>query len=240
MEYLNAWETYTLYDSVMISGAVDTLYKSASWYADYAALAVPASIPFLNVRNAAGVGSPYNNFDSRDKMPYPFQVWSMGIDFNPQAVINGTSPDSSMSVAAALFANELPKHCGFIFKVSQDEKLVNTTMLMPSGQGVVGWADGMEETTGYPQLIQNVNQGDPARENRWKFAEPVCLPREVNISGELVFSEYGRQLLAKMLGPNDLVLQAADTDPYAGASIIRVSMYGKREVQQRNALHYSV
>lgn len=238
MEKLNALESWTLYDSVMVSSIVDTLYKGAGWYTDYAALSTPAKIPFLNVRNSS-IGVQYNNFDSRDKLPFVFELWSIGIDFNAPA-LSWQVPTEGYSAAAALFANELPKHCGFVLKVSQDEKLVQTAFLMPSGQGIEGWTDTMFETSGFATLAQDAGAGIAERSNRWKFMEPICMPREVNISGELIISEYGRDMLAKLMGPNDMKLQDDDSSPYAGAALIRVSLYGKREVQQRNALHFSV
>lgn len=240
-QYENAWESWTLYDTVLVSSIVDTLYKNSGFYTDYAALGAPATIPFLNVRNKS-VGVPYNNFDSKDKLPFVFECWSIGIEFSAPAITyppQGGGVTSDQSQSTLLFAQELPKHCGFILKLSQDEKLVQTALLAPSGQGVYGASSDVASQATNAQLLQNVSAGVLDRNNRWKFAEPVLMPREVNLSGELVISEYGRSMLAKMIGPGDYWIQQDDGERYAAASYIRVSMYGKREVQQRNALHFT-
>lgn len=237
---MNAWESWTLYDSVLINNDVETLFKGAGFFASYNDLAVPAEIPMLNVRNNS-IGDMYNNFDSRDKLPFAFECWSMGISFKTAAVVNNVSADNNEILSDVLFNSELPKHCAVQLMIAQDEKLVQTTTLFPDGQGASGWASNMTPgVTVGAQNIQNVSTGINHRENRWKFPEPILMPRGVNISAKLIVSEYGRELLAGLAAnmPGQFKVSQDPAVDYWSASIIRLSMYGKREVQQRNALHY--
>jgi len=240
MTMLNAWESWTLYDSVLINNNVETLFKNAGFFKSYNDLAVPAEIPMLNVRNNS-VGDMYNNFDSRDKLPFAFECWSMGISFKSAAILNAVATLDNEILSDILFTSELPKHCAVQLMVSQDEKLVQTVTLFPDGQGPSGWASDMTPGVAVgAKAIQNVSTGVNHRENRWKFPEPVLMPRGTNISAKLIISEYGRELLAGLIG-NTPGFFTVSQDPdlsYWSASIIRLSMYGKREVQQRNRLHY--
>lgn len=245
MTFKNAYEGWTLYDTVMVSSVVDSLYKNSAWYTSYQALGQPSTIPFFNVRNKS-VGVQYCNFDSANKLPFVFHCYSIGIDFDAPAVSFGDESETT-GQSDAFFAAELANHCGFILKVSQDEKLVQTCVCMPSGQGVAGWNSQVGATGPDPaHSMQNVTFGIPDRENRWHFAKepgdiPVQMPREVNIEGLLIVSEYGRAALAKMAGPGNWQFNtsASGFNSYPQAATIRVSMYGKREVQQRNDLHFT-
>lgn len=236
---VNAWEPWTLYDSVLISTVADTIYSGQGFFNSYAALSAPAQIPFLNVRNKSAVGEAYNNFDSRDKLPYVYHAYTIGISFEAPSVTYGAI-QTGQSEGAILFANEIVKHCGFVLKVSQDEKLVHTAELMPNGQGVTGWGTSTEIGGAVaPTIGQNVSSGQPDKDNKWPFPNPIEMPREVNISGTLVISPYGKSLLAKMVGPGTVRVSEAGAT-YPAAALLRVSLGGFREVQQRNALHYGV
>jgi hypothetical protein len=238
--YVNAYETWTLYDTVVIASNADTLFKNAAFYTSFAQMSQDSVVPFFNVRNKS-VGIQYCNLDSANKLPFVFHAESIGIDFEPPtATTPGGTTTERGDFSNLFFGAELAKHCGFILRISQDEKLVQTCMLMPSGQGVAGFSVGHNQVgADTVSQIANVGIGLPDRKNRWPFAETLAMPREVTFDGQLILSQYARDTLAKMYGPgvwrND---PAVSTSWYPQAAQIRVSLYGKREVQQRNELHY--
>ena len=243
MNYANAYESWSLYDTVVIASNVESLFNGQGYYASYNDLGVPAEIPFFNVRNQS-VGTQYCNLDSANKLPFVFHCYSIGIDFEAPLVTGQQELDANNNgprQSNLWFQSELVKHAGFIFRVSQDEKLVNTCTLMPSGQGIAGWQTNVD-TDGEAQAIglSNAQSGSPEKGNRWKFAQPIQMPREVNFDGRLIFSPYAQDALRKMVGPNDWNPQpGVSGTSWPMASTIRVTLYGKREVQQRNALHYT-
>jgi hypothetical protein len=240
MQYQNALETYPLYDSILIGSNAPGLYKNAGYFADYAELGQPAMIPFFNVRNKAQAGKQYNNFDSANKLSFVYHCHSIGLSIEAPAVSFGSSGAPGEPAPGNLFfATELVKHCGFILKIGQDEKLVAPGSLMPSGQGVAGYADNEASTGDIQKVIQNTNSGDPELKNRFPFAEPLEMPRESNVEGQLIISEYGREALKKMVGPGNWEKDQAKTEQYPAMAVIRVTLFGEREVQQRNAQHFS-
>lgn len=239
MEYKNARETYPLYDSVLIGSNAPVLYKNAGYFADYAELGAQAMIPFFNVRNKGQAGKQYNNFDSANKLSFVYHCDSIGISIEAPAVSFGSAGAAGEPAPSNLFfATELIKHVGFILKIGQDEKLVAPGTLIPSGQGVGGYASNDQSTGDIQKVIQNTNSGDPDLDNRFPFAEPLEMPRESNVEGQLIISEYGRESLKKCVGPGNWEKDQAQTAQYPAMAVIRVTMFGEREVQQRNAQHF--
>lgn len=239
MQKLNALESWSLYDTVVIASNVNTFFSKEAYFSSYADLANQATVPFFNSRNQS-VGVQYCNMESANKMPYPYHLYSIGIDFESPTVSYGDPTDTKLP-SDMFFSNELVKHCGFIFKVSQDEKLVQTCSLMPSGQGVAGYAAYPVDGSGDAGAAQhNVTNGVPHRDNRRAMRSPIVIPREATIEGQLVLSNYAREALAKAAGPGDWENdQAVPANNFPQSSQIRVTMYGYREVQQRNALHFT-
>jgi hypothetical protein len=238
MKYQNALETYPLYDSVLIGTNAPGLYQNSGYFANFAALGVPATIPFLNVRNKAIAGKQYNNFDSANKLPYVYHCHSIGLSIEAPAVSFGNT-GAGPSPSNLFFATELVKHCGFILKVGQDEKLVAPGSLIPSGQGVAGYASNFASTGDKQSVIQNTNNGNPDKNNRFPFPETISMPRESNVEGQLVISEYGREALKKCVGPGNWEKDQDESEQYPAMAVIRVTLFGEREVQQRNAKHFS-
>jgi len=242
MQFVNAYESWTLYDTVLIAKNVNEIANNAQWYTSYAQLSQNATVPFFNVRNKS-VGVSYCNLDSANKLPFVFHCYSIGVDFEGPTVStpNAEGGPGAGAWASLFFSGELIKHCGFILKVSQDEKLVNTCNLLPSGQGVSGFGSVLHNTgPGIIEMFQDVGSGVNDRDNRWKFAQPIQMPREVNIEGTLYLSNYARNALVKCAGPNFIQNQfGVSASNYAACASIKVTLYGKREVQQRNELHYT-
>lgn len=241
----NAYETWPLYDTVLIGGDAQTFHQNAGFFTDFSSMATPSVIPFFNVRNKS-VGEQYCNLDSANKLPFVYHLYSIGVDFISPLVGGSQAIESATDSAREsymYFAGEIWKHASFILKVSQDEKLVGTVSLMPSGQGITGWQTGFttnaEDNATALQTLGNGEtiSGGP-NSNRWKFAEPIQMPREVTFDGQLRFSEHARNALQRMVGPLNIATDG-ETTLKALMAQIRVTMYGMREVQQRNALHYT-
>ena len=80
MNAVNAYETWSLYDTVVIASNADELWNGQGMYKSYKDLGVPPSVPFFNARNKSA-GVQYCNLDSANKLPYVFHCYSMGISF---------------------------------------------------------------------------------------------------------------------------------------------------------------
>lgn len=246
-ERMNAIEVWPQYDTVMVMDNVNTLYPNAGWYRQYSDLAAPAEIPFFNVRNKS-VGEAYCNFDSADKIPYGYEIFAIGVYIAAPAVSSmrvgaGDEPIASNQTRCAdvFFATEMLRHSSLILKVGQDEKLVAPLSLLPSGEGVHGWSktiDAANHAAG--AAIHNFGDGVVDKKNMWLFPEPVQVPKDRNLSAVLVLSPYLRASLTKAEGPGVLLNtnEATFPDRYPAAAMIRVTMLGRRGVQQRNELAY--
>lgn len=244
MEYENAVEVWELHDSVLISKYVDenSKYQGVGFYNGYAALGAAAEIPFFTIRNSSIVDQAYCNFDSKDKMNFGFHCFSLGIEFIAPTFDGGENPNATMR--SQTFAAELPKHASFVLTLNQDEKVVSTINLVPSGMGVQGsMNESMDPAHSPAQNVQVAQNGWPSIKNRWEFKGPLRIPRNVTIKGTLQFSSIGRAILAGMESPS---LMNVNGDPQPGqgtgnvwqAAMIRVSMFGVREVQMRNLQHF--
>jgi hypothetical protein len=243
---VNAEESWPLYDSLVVMNNVNSLYPNAAWYQQYSDIAVPADLPLFNVRNKS-VGEAYCNFDSSDKMAFAYEIFALGILVAGPAVSGIKIGESTPSAANQtrpgdiFFASEVIRHSTFILKVGQDEKLVAPVSSLPAGEGIAGLAkifDDANNTLGL--ALSNLGNGVPLKRNMWVFPKPIRVPRDRNISGTLVFSNYLRTSLAKCAGPGQLLNSATGgyPDKYPSASLIRVTMLGRRYVQQRNELAY--
>lgn len=236
-QFLNVNETYPQIDTVLIGSNVNTLFNNAGYFESYADLAVPGSIPFLNVRNNS-VGTAYNNFNTKGKMTYPFHLYAIGLTFFTPLQMGDAGEQTALSndgKSHLVFAAELPRHCAFEFKIGQDEKIVNTVALMPGGQGIHGWQTGFATEISDPSIgFGNATIGKKDKRNKVVYKKPLVIPRDETIEGNLRFSPYGLELLKKLVGPGDISTGATS---YPSMSGIRVSLFGRREVQQRGELH---
>jgi hypothetical protein len=247
MEYENAVEVWELHDSVLISEYVDTnpKYQGVGFYNSYAAMGQAAEIPFFTIRNSSIVDPAYCNFDSKDKMNFAFHCFSIGVDFIPP-IMNGVENENAVA-RGAVFSAELPKHASFVLTLNQDEKVVATVPLLPSGQGTVGdmVPAHASPNTGPADMAANYANGQATIKNRWEFKSPgpLRIPRNVTIKGALRFSTIGRAILAGMENPGTAQV-TNDPTPGQGtgevelAALIRVSLFGVREVQLRNLQHF--
>ena len=251
-EVKNVFESWHLYDTVLIgNGQSDT----PGWYESFATLGAADEVPFFNQRNRSGTHPAYNNFDSQEHLSFVFLCYSIGIEFFGMPFSDfgawnaGTSTFDMVDYTEnyAKFCSEIVQHAGLTLKVSQDEKLAICCTAAPPGAGVTGFTKRLYIPTATAPVVavplgtfQNLSNGVPHITNRWKFSSPVEMPRAVNVSAVLKFSEIARNILQNMDGPGWFTSvnleEGEQIDSVAG---IRLSLFGKREVQQRGDLHFS-
>lgn len=248
-QFTNAVEFFPIYDTVQIREELTKGENKIYGFTSYAQLAAKQKVPFFNVRNSGEVGIPYTNLETKDQMPYVYRATSIGVHFSaplgiPEQWFQGETLPIGWAnpLSHALFVQEIPRHVAIRFKVMQDEKLIANTLLTPAGvgmhgvAGLAGIAQGNIAFTG----VTSGQHGQPFLGNRYPFKEgDIEIPRGATFSAELEFSEYARALLTQMKGPG--LFEFAD-DPNQPKTVpscatIQVSLFGKREVQQRNALH---
>jgi hypothetical protein len=256
--YQNAVEPWTPFDTICIGEGMAS-YSGCQWYNTFAALAVEDKVSLFNVRNRAQAGVAYTNMDSNSQMPFAFDCYSIGIEmsapmFYPVTAyaydgdtLTGPTLDLS-SHAHALFAGEILKHASVRLQVQQDEKLVNTVLGTPAGGGITG-SMNVNAAAAYDGVelggVQAFNNGIPDRTNRFKFPQPISIPRNAIFNVEIKFSTYARNLLAKLSGPGRVMIQLApdttwnlDAATVPAVCLIRCTLFGARMVQQRNELHF--
>jgi hypothetical protein len=234
---MNVVEAYSLFDTVQIGAKVE----GDEGYASFPALAAEEEIPFFTKRTRSKVGLAYTNKDSTDALPFAFHVYSLGVHWLgfPERVPLPTEPTAdqiSEFEAGYLFEKIIPLHTGVTLKVREDERLAHTAELAPPGTGVLGTNAGAYNNA----PVHAATQGWPDLANRWRFPEPIRVPRNTIVTVNLKFSKYAKSLLLAMLGPGTIDLSLGPNQPIKlpRNALIRVSLIGKREVQQRGELHF--
>lgn len=264
MAFANVKEQYMLYDTVGINQVVIGVGITApdGWFTSYNDMGQANDVPFFNVRNRTS-GLMWNNQDKRDQLAWPFLVNSIGVTFwaNPATAapgLTGTSTDSPEDITSHIFANDLPRHCGVVMRVQQDDRLKTHAYFCSPGYGVCGGGYARGQATSINALGSNPimtnnplydhhlaiqSQGQPTLANRFEFPLALRIPRTATMSVRLVFTEYGRQLLQQMpelgIWNQTLTANPADNDHVVmpGFSAIQVSLVGQRLVQQRGQYH---
>jgi len=238
--YQNVKEAWALYDTVLI-GRIKS--KVPGWVDSYATLGQNNRIPFFNVRNSGECSIAYNNLETKDQMPYVFLLYSLGASFIAPPGIPALASISGVDYNAmsdVLFTQTIPEHVGFRLKIRQDEKLIHNIRLAPEGVGVYGNLFANDPAGANTQSVTSGTNGQPYLDNRWKFPNPIAIPRGCTYSVEMELSNYCADLLKAMCGPSQYQFQCETDTPtdVPSVAMIRVSMIGKRQVQQRGELHY--
>lgn len=220
----NVKEVWGMRDTILIGTGMSALARG--WVENFAALASLNEIPFFNIRNRSLVGPQYNNQDSAEMLPYPFQCYSMGIEFftfaigdscaAPEPILEEPPPMAPLApeaephmVAESQVQNvgerqifsALMDHCAAKFKINQDIKLTNVVTHQPSGFGVSGAAQVGGIGVNSLGVLSNYTNGKCHIDNRYKFSVPLDMPRGVNFNVTLYFSQYAKYVLARMRGP---------------------------------------
>jgi len=242
---VNVRENFPLYDTIAIRSDIPS--GSNEGFASFAALSQQNVIPFFTTRNRSEYGTAVTNKDTKDALSFAYDIYSIGVEFfTPQNPIEeraaGTPPtftDIQWAIQAlpSLFDDVIRRHTAFILRVREDDKLVAVADLLPSGYGVVGgWhAPGNSPIVGH-------GQGWPHLDNRFGYKEPIKVPRNCVIRVDCEFDNWARKALAALPMFRNYYLGPFNPDTgvgveFAAAASIRVSLMGKREVQQRGELH---
>lgn len=251
--FANVGESWAVYDTVQICSEIGK-QPTVAGFGSYAGLAAPNEIPFFNVRNSGEVGEAMTNLETKDQMPYAFDAYSIGVRFSAPLCTQsdpvwqgengaGQYMGKANPCANAIFIQEIPLFAALKFKVQQDEKLIHTAYLAPEGSGPMGIAGvsgfGFAGNGGGGGAgVTSLTQGYPTLQNRWKFPVPIGIPRGATMSAKIVFTDYAKRLLAAMPGPDVYTFYDNNVQTQIGAcATIRVSLIGKRLVQQRGQIH---
>ncbi len=236
---MNVVEAYALYDTVQIGAKVEP----EEGYASFPLLAAEEEIPFFTKRTRSKVGLAYTNKDSTDALPFAFHIYSMGLGwlgFPERKPLAADPPPTADQIseyeAGYLFEKIIPAHTGVTLKVREDERLAHTAEFVPPGAGVLGYTAGAYNDA----PVHAATQGWPDLANRWRFPEPIRVPRNTIVTVNLKFSKYAKSLLLAMQGPGGIDLSLGPNQPITiqRRALLRVSLIGKREVQQRGELHF--
>lgn len=240
-QFENAREAWPLYDTLQIHQDMTDPKGIPSYFA----LSQLEEIPFFTVRNRSEVGLAYTNKESKDATPFVYYLHSIGIECRSQGNFTElketpTAEDIAAMNSARVFEQIIPYHIGAILKVREDEKLATTVEFAPAGMGLYSYTAGA-----VPALVHASTIGWASLGNRFQFPDPIAIPRNTVLAVTLKLSAYARYLLSHMVGPGAVIPLVDDPTSEAPAelivkanSLIRVTLNGFREVQQRGELHY--
>lgn len=239
IQNVNALEEWPYYDSCVVNGLVAqpnfAKYAKAGFYSTYAAMGAQTELPFFKLRNRGTVGLAYCNMDVIDRFNLPFHCFGIGVAFVGSAI--GDNTDPAQQVAGRFFSAELPKHCGFTLQVGQDEKVATHAGYLNAGQGLFGAYNQLDARVSTATVqTQNFTNGRPNRWNVYPLESPIQIPRNETIQCLLKLSQQARNVLTAMAGPGNIVVGSGGVA--YNRSLIRVTLYGVREVQLRNLQHY--
>lgn len=257
--YANVAESYPLYDTVIVC---DQLYGKEKalpgWFTSFQDFANNERHTFFKSRTIGNSHLAYTNLDSANNVDFVYKVFSIGVRF-----FAPVSPDTHNDIIVspadmnenvpAWWMLDLPKHCGFDFKVQQDTIVENNCMATPPGYGprLGGGAqpeidNSVDAPNQTPWKLMTGTMGEPVIDNRFTFPVPISIPRNATIEANVYPSNYARYVMANLYGPEYAVLPTEDGADPAGQDDyftyplrygIQVSLYGYREVQQRGQYH---
>lgn len=231
----NVLETCFLYDTVRIREDLDDEpHADQLGYLNFAALSAVQEVPFFNVRNSSIAGQQYCNMEKTDSLAWPFKAESIGIGFNYPTPYNSQIAVSA-DAAAKVFREIITEHAVLIFSIRQDDRLIIKPNMCPPGYGPYGSMSYLSSLN--HQYAESATMGVPNLLNRFQWIEKVLeIPRDTPIKARLVFSTYGKRLLAA-LPLNPLDFNEGPTGQIPNEASICVSLRGQREVQQRGEYH---
>lgn len=256
-QFANVVEAWPLYDSIVIS---KTFYGNEigqdGWFTSWANFGNQETHRFFNIRTESA-GDAYCNMQSADTMDFAFMAHSIGIAIQaPAPNVEGHAQTVQEGQAGELggndsflphwIASELPNHMGLQLKVQQDIRIELPTMGCPAGYGALGSGTATDYASAavYGEIPIHENavvQGVPVLENRVPFPTPIGIPRTASIEGILHVSEYARNVLQSVKGPDDYQFNTDDGAPpysfFQKRYVIQLSLFGERMVQQRGQYH---
>lgn len=219
-------EDWIMYDTQRI-GAHAKLEKYPGAVIDWAALATLESVSFFNERNVSTSGKAYTNVTSESKIPWPFEIESIGCDFHCPSP--SEAAPKALNMVAKIFAGLVADHAWFDFYVREDIRLTLKPKMAPPGYGLTGYGDfgnAIPPMSSYNSGLENSG-------NRFRWTEkPLSIPADTPIRVELHFQDYARNVLINMGDQGLLTVINQEGSSYLDAQI-RFSLRGKRYVQQR-------
>lgn len=237
--FANATEAWAIYDAAQIRSDIE---QDKLGYKSYQAMGALDEWPFFDQRKS-DVGIAYTNRDSNETLEYVFHAYSLGVRFVPAPCLveppaDGGGADNHL--VHQVLNQALLEHVGLIVRVQQDDKLIHQATLAPDGAGPfgvsVGVAGGVAPFAGVGAYCST--NGEPLLANRWKWPDPVSIPRGATFSVRLRPSKYLKALMTAMPGPGDYDFHNGTVKTTVPAcALMRVDLIGKREVMQRNQLH---
>lgn len=248
---MNVGENWPLTDTVIIGTNVRDEIDVPGWYTTLNDLGQANKLTFFNQRTRA-IGLPYCNLDTRDQLPYPFIIKSIGVRFwatcQTETKAWAISPDVwTSNYVPHIFMVDIPRHCKVEMQIQQDVVLKNNAMMLPAGYGPCGGGYGQTSPSSQFGLAVDksysaVTQNTAHLSNRFHFATWLKVPRNAAMKVELQFSEYAKQLLQTMVKYNTQdVVEGAAQGPFEHQSKtfygIQVTLMGERLVQQRGKWH---
>lgn len=255
--YMNVAEPYPLYDTIIVSKELFGKEQSINgWFTSFGDFAANERHTFFKSRTIGNSNLAYCNMDSADNVDFAYKIFSIGVRFfapvnadsNNQIVV---SPEKMNDGNTPWWLWELPKHCGFDFRIQQDTIIEDTCAAVPPGYGprlgcgaqpIQDIADISDYNMTQWQAVTGTN-GEPCIDNRFSFGDnPIEVPRNATIEANIYPSVYARTIMADLFGPHDAVLPAEEGTTPPGQTDyisfgqrygITVSLYGYRMVQQR-------
>lgn len=256
-DFMNVKEPQILHDTILIGERVANYQFNAGWFTSFAAMAAQAEYPFFNVRNKNS-GLPYCNLDTRDQTAYGMRVYQMGIQFFGPQIHTQILAQTDLQPAdlwaieelhTSIWETELPRHCSISLRVNQDDRIRINVGMASAGIGPTGGGMGHgdinqdpiipAQRVSYPSIMKGMTaQGVPDHTNQWAFPYPLDVPRRATLSAVIKMSEYGRALVAQMLGPHFYpIVSGGSVNAYPCMFGIRVMLTVERYVQQRGEYH---
>jgi len=234
-EARNVKETWIAYDTIRIRNGISAEPNgNMLGFNSFALLGQAQELAFFNIRNSSIAGQQYNNMDKTDSLAWPFDAESLGVEFFYPTPYNSQIAVSA-DTAAKMFMEVLPQHCVCIFSIRQDDRLIIRPQMCPPGYGPYGSMSYLSSFN--HQYAQLMSMGVPAMGNRFQWlGEPLEIPRDTPIKARLVFSDYGKRLLAA-LPLNPLDMNEGATGEMPNEAQIVLTLRGQRYVQQRGEYH---
>jgi len=257
-KYANVVEAWAIYDSIIISPTfLGGEQNVGGWFTNFNAFGQQDQHSFFKTRTEGIAGSAYCNLQSADSMDYAFIADSIGLAVMspaPNTEGRGSEPDG---VAGDLYdeddlishwwAAEMPNHMGLQLKIQQDIRAEVQCMHCPPGYGAIGGGtafnhEGQAPVHGdIPYMTNAVVQGVPVLSNRYPLPQPIGIPRTATIEGILHLSEFVRELMQNVTGPQEYQFNSLTGLPpytfYQRRYSIQMSLFGQRLVQQRAQYH---
>jgi hypothetical protein len=235
MDARNVRESWILYDTVRIREDIgDEPNSQQLGYPSFVALQAAQEVPFLNIRNSSIAGQQYCNLDKTDSLAWAFSAESIGVEFFYPTPYNSQIAVSA-DAAAKMFCEVLPAHTVLIFSIRQDDRLIIRPAMCPPGYGFYGNTSYLSSFNHQFAMIGSM--GTPHMSNRFQWTgEALEIPRDTPIKARLIFSPYGKRILAALpLNPVDF--NEGPAGEMENEAQIVVTIRGKREVQQRGEYH---